>query len=191
MKPKRGITIVAAAAMIVAAASVSPAAAKKTPPPAPSGNLNLRIEGYEVVTNSTDPSRVSIEGIGQLLSDTAGSLSGVETFTAVDPTGSSSETVCNGSVTGQITAPSGGFASGSGQFGVTLSYVPASGAGAICVATTATMLCNRTLGHPIYVNDLDAGEYHCLVTGLTGTGISAASMSAHLGSVSGSNAPTN
>jgi hypothetical protein len=191
MSTKSRMVIITGAAMLLAAASVSPAAAKKAPPPLPSGNLNLRLEGYEIVTGNSGATRISIDGIGQLLSDTAGTLNGIETFTAVDPTGASSESLCSGSITGQITAPTGGFASGNGEFTATLNYAPSSTPGALCVATTATLLCNRTLAHPIYVDDLDAGEYHCIVTSLTGSGISAASMSAHLGSVDGSNAPTN
>jgi hypothetical protein len=196
MSMKSRIAIVAGAALIVAAMAASPALAKKVtppppPPPTPSGNINLRVEGYEITTASGSPTRITIDGIGQLLSDTAGSLNGEETFTAVDPSGASAEEVCTGTVSGQITAPSGGFASGNGEFTISLGYTPASGAGTLCVATTASLLCNRTLAHPAYVDDLDAGEYHCVVTSLSGSGITAASMNAHLGSVEGDNAPTN
>ncbi len=193
MSTKSRIVIVAGAALILAAMATSPAQAHKAPPPpppSPSGNINLRVEGYEITTATGSPARISIDGIGQLSSDTAGSLNGLETFTAVDPS-AADEQVCTGSVTGQITAPSGGFASGNGEFTISLSYSPASGAGTFCAATTASLLCDRTLAHPYYVSDLDAGEYHCVVTNLSGSGISAASMNAHLGSVEGSNAPTN
>jgi hypothetical protein len=57
------------------------------------------------------------------------------------------------------------------------------------------MLCNRTLVVKKDVNDLDAGQYHCLATSVTaGTGatatINGASLQGHVDSVSGSNAPT-
>ncbi len=194
MSTKSRIVTVAGAALLLAAMAASPALAEKPPsppPPTPSGNINLRVEGYEITTATGSSTRISIDGIGQLLSDTAGNLNGVETFTAVDPSGVNAEEVCTGSVSGQITAPSGGFASGNGEFKISLSYTPASGAGTFCVTSTASLLCNRTLAHPAYVNDLDAGEYHCVVTDLSGSGITAASMNAHLGSVEGSNAPTN
>jgi hypothetical protein len=189
------IAVAAGAALLLAAIAASPALAKKAPPPppppTPSGNINLRVEGYEITTATGTAARISVDGIGQLLSDTAGSLNGVETFTAVDPSGVNAEEVCTGSVSGQITAPSGGFASGNGEFTISLSYTPASGAGTFCVATTASLLCNRTLAHPAYIDDLDAGEYHCVVNNLSGSGISAASLNAHLGSVEGTNGPTN
>jgi hypothetical protein len=195
MSIKSRIAAAAGAALLLAGIAASPALAKKAPPspppPTPSGNINLRVEGYEITTATGTVARISIDGIGQLLSDTAGSLNGVESFTAVEPSGVTAEEVCTGSVSGQITAPSGGFASGNGQFTISLSYTPASGAGTLCVATTASLLCNRTLAHPAYVDDLDAGEYHCVVTNLSGSGISAASMNAHLGSVEGTNGPTN
>jgi hypothetical protein len=197
MNLKSRIATVASAALILAAMAASSALAKKAPtpssptPPTPSGNVNLRVEGYETATATGTSTRISIDGIGQLLSDTAGSLNGVETFTAVDPSGVNAEEVCTGSMSGQITPPSGGFASGNGEFKISLSYSPASGAGTFCVASTASLLCNRTLAHPAYVNDLDAGEYHCVVTDLSGSGITAASMNAHLGSVEGTNGPTN
>jgi hypothetical protein len=197
MNVKSRIAVVASAALLLAAMATSPALAKKAPlaptppPPTPSGNINLRVEGYEITNATGSSTRITVDGIGQLLSDTAGSLNGVETFTAVDPSGVNAEEVCSGSVSGQITPPSGGFASGKGEFTISLSYSPASGAGTFCVATTASLLCNRTLAHPAYIDDLDAGEYHCVVTDLSGSEITAASMNAHLGSVEGENAPTN
>jgi hypothetical protein len=194
MSIKSRIAAAAGAVLLLAAIAASPALAKKAPPPpppTPSGNINLRVEGYEITTATGTVARISVDGIGQLLSDTAGSLNGVETFTAVNPSGANAEEVCTGSVSGQITAPSGGFASGNGEFTISLSYSPASGAGTFCVATTASLLCNRTLAHPAYLDDLDAGEYHCVVTNLSGSGISAASMNAHLDSVEGTNGPTN
>jgi hypothetical protein len=196
MSIKTRIAVATGAALLLAAIVASPTLAKKAPPPSPppptpSGNINLRVEGYEITTATGTAARISLDGIGQLLSDTAGSLNGVETFTAVDPSGVNAEEVCTGSVSGQITAPSGGFASGNGEFTISLSYAPTSGAGTFCVATTASLLCNRTLAHPAYIDDLDAGEYHCVVTNLSGSGISAASMNVHLGSVEGTNGPTN
>ena len=90
--------------------------------PVPSGNLNLRLNGYEVVTpeSSTTSTRLSIDGIGQVIADTKGNLSGAETFNAVDATVPAEE-VCNGTVSGTITPPTGGFGSGDGEFTISLS----------------------------------------------------------------------
>ena len=53
---------------------------------APSGNLNLRTDGFELVTpNSGSPAHVDIDGIGQLIADTNGNFTGAETYTAVNP----------------------------------------------------------------------------------------------------------
>jgi hypothetical protein len=142
--------------------------------------------------SSTTPSRLSIDGIGQLIGDTTGNLSGAESFTAVDPTAPAQE-VCAGTVSGAITPPAGGFGSGDGQFTISLVFAPTS-PDAYCIPATTNLLCNRSLLHVLLVKDLDAGQYHCIVTGMTaGTGatsaINAASMDAHIDSARGNNGP--
>ena len=85
-------------------------------------------------------------------------------------------------------------ASGKGDFSISLTFTPAS-AGTYCIPATTAMQCNRTLLHRLLADDLNAGEYHCIVTAMSaGAGAAAlidgASMDGHLDSVRGSNAPT-
>jgi hypothetical protein len=194
MNLKRRIVMVTATAMMLAVARGAARFAAAADLPVPSGNLNLRLNGYEVVTpESSTSTRLSIDAIGQVIADTKGNLSGAETFNAVDATGPAAQ-LCNGTVSGTITPPAGSFGSGDGEFAISLSFTPSS-AGAYCIPATTTMQCNRSLLHKLLVNDLNAGEYHCIVTGMTaGTGatstINAASMDGHLDSARGSNAPT-
>jgi hypothetical protein len=192
---KSRIGMVAATAMVLAVGMGAGRFAAAAGLPVPSGNLNLRLNGYEVVTSesSTTPARLNIDAIGQVIADTKGNLSGAETFNAVDPTVPAEE-VCKGTVSGTITPPTGGFGSGDGEFSLSLSFAPTS-TGAYCIPATTTMQCNRSLLHKVLVDDLDAGQYHCIVTGMTvGTGatstIDAASMDGHLDSARGSNALT-
>ena len=194
MNLRNRIGIAAGAAMLIAVGMSAGRAVAADSLPIPSGKFNLRLNGYEVVTpESSSAAKLSIDAIGQVIGDTGGNLSGAETFNAVDPTAPAEE-VCNGTVTGTITPPSGGFGSGDGEFGVSLTFAPTS-AGSYCIPATTTMQCNRTLLHKLLADDLDAGQYHCIVTGMTAGGgstttINAASMDGHLDSSRGSNAPT-
>jgi len=176
--------------LILLAAMSQLAQAKDALPPIPSGNLNLRIQGYEVVGSD----QVNIRVIGQEIADSEGNFNGDETFTYVDGSADPTSTaVCNGSVTGgTITAQGGSFGtSGEGEFVITVPFTPATPvSGTACVEQTTTMQCERTLAHPLLVGDLDAGQYHCIVTSVSGTGIGGASMDGHLDSVAGSNSPT-
>ncbi|HLW72398.1 MAG TPA: hypothetical protein VKS22_17475 [Candidatus Binataceae bacterium] len=168
---------------------------------APSGNMNLRTEGYELITPSGGATeRIDVDAIGQVIADTSGNFTGAESFTGVNsalPPGSEVEDVCSGTLAGTITAPAGAFASDSGEFTLTSTYTPSStSTGVSCIPSTVSMLCNRTLVVKKNANDLDAGQYHCLVTGVTaGSGatatIAGASLRGYIDSVSGSNAPTN
>jgi hypothetical protein len=175
-------------ASLIVAAGLSATATAKTP--APSGNLNLRVQGYELVGSG----QVSIQAIGQEISDSQGNFNGDETFTYVDAAaGPTSTAVCAGAITGgTIKAQGGSFGtSGEGQFVITLPFTPSTAVpGTACIASTTTMLCNRTLVHKDLIGDLDAGAYHCIVIGVSGTGIGAAAMDGHLDSVAGSNSPT-
>ncbi len=77
MNFKSRIGIVAGTAMLLAVGMSAGQFASAAEPRSPSGNLDLRLNGYEVVTpqSSTTPSRLSIDGIGQLIGDTtAGGL---------------------------------------------------------------------------------------------------------------------
>jgi hypothetical protein len=173
---------------LILAASVGQFASAKTT--GPSGNLNLRMEGYVLVGSS----EVSIRAIGQEISDTAGNFNGDETFTYVAADSApTTTTICAGNVTGgTIKAQGGSFGTlDEGQFVITLPFTPSTAVpGTACVASTATMLCNRTLEHKTLLSALEAGAYHCIVTGVSGSGIGGASMQGHLDSVAGSNSPT-
>ena len=194
MNLRNRIGIAAGAAMLMAVGMSAGRAAAADSLPIASGKFNLRLNGYEVVTpESSSAARLSIDAIGQVTGDAGGNLNGAETFNAVDPTVPAEE-VCNGTITGTITPPSGGFGSGDGEFKVSLTFAPGS-AGSYCIPATTTMQCNRTLLHKLLADDLDAGQYHCIVTGMTAGGgstttINAASMDGHLDSSRGSNAPT-
>jgi len=74
MKFSKGIGVVAGLALAAAVASggIASAANKR-----PSGNLNLQITGYEVLTPSGGSAgQYTLNGIGQVIGDTGGSLSG-------------------------------------------------------------------------------------------------------------------
>lgn len=106
------------------------------------------------------------------------------------------EEVCNDTVTGTITPPAAGFASSDGSFTASLALVPGSSATADCEGATVSLLCNRTLLHQLYVDDLDAGIYHCIATSVVAanggtTLIDAASLDVTIDSVRGANAPNN
>jgi type 1 fimbria pilin len=76
MSKKSFVGMMAAAAM-AAAVGAGPVAFAKSKPATPSGDMNLRFQGYELAGTQ----QVSINGIGQLSVDTGGSItSGVETF---------------------------------------------------------------------------------------------------------------
>ena len=188
MNFRRGIGVASSLALVLAGAS----AAFAKGAPAPSGNLNLRIDGYEVLTPSAgSPGQYTINGLGQVIGDSTGSLSGVLTYTLVDPSTPSEET-CNDTVTGTVTAPTGGFSQPDGSFTINLTLA---GGSANCEGATIALLCNRTLEHHNFVDDLDAGTYHCIATGVTAaeggtTAIDAASLTVRIGSVDGANAPT-
>jgi hypothetical protein len=178
-----------AAAAMVAAVGAGPLAFAKNGKPTPSGNMNLRLQGYEKISGE----QVNILGIGQEIVDTGGSFLGDETFTYVDPA-SLGTGVCDGTISaGAIAFQGGGFGTdGQGQFNITMTFTPKGGTGGTaCDTTVTTLLCNRTLVHKNLVSDLNAGQYHCVATNVTvgGTGVPA-SMEGHLDIVSGSNGPT-
>jgi hypothetical protein len=194
MNLRNRIGIAAGAAMLIVVGIGAKRSAAADSLPIPPGKFNLRLNGYEVVTpEGSSAARLSIDAIGQVIGDAGGNLNGAETFNAVDPTVPAEE-VCNGTVTGTITPPSGGFGSGDGEFKVSLTFAPTS-AGSYCIPATTTMQCNRTLLHKLLADDLGAGQYHCIVTGMTAGGgstttINAASMDAHLDSSRGNNGTT-
>ncbi|HVN90645.1 MAG TPA: hypothetical protein VMT61_12590 [Candidatus Binataceae bacterium] len=175
--------------VLILVAAMGQLAQAKDKVPIPSGNLNLRIQGYAMVGSD----QVSIRAIGQEIADTQGNFNGDETFTYVDASASPTSTAaCSGTVTGgTIVAQAGSFGTpGEGEFVITVPFSPTTPVtGTACVAQTTTMQCERTLAHKPLVNDLNAGAYHCIVTGISGLGIGAASMEGHLDSVAGSNSP--
>lgn len=186
MSKKSFVGMMGAAAML-AVVGAGPFAFAK----GPSGNMNLRLNGYETVTGS---GQVSILAIGQVISDTGGIFSGSAVITATDP--STPETdACAVSITdGKIIAPTASFSQPDGLFTISLTFGTTS-AGTFCGdnnGATVSLACNRTLVHKNLVEDLDAGQYHCVVTGITGGtpgAITGESMEGHLDIVSGSNSP--
>jgi len=193
MKFSKGIGVVAGLAL---AAAVAPGGIASAANKRPLGNLNLQITGYEVLTPSGGSAgQYTVNGIGQVIGDTGGSLSGGLTYTLVD-VHLATEEVCNDTVTGTITPPASGFASSDGSFIASLALVPGSSATADCEGATVSLLCNRTLLHQLYVDDLDAGIYHCIATSVAAanggtTLIDAASLDVTIDSVRGANAPNN
>jgi hypothetical protein len=158
----------------------------------PSGNMNLRLNGSETIAAA----QVSFLGIGQVISNSAGSFSGSVTFTASDASESDTCTAAIAQAAGQITAPKGNFSQTDGLFTISM---PLSGIAAVtttdtfCNANVGAALalsCNRTLVHKNLVNDLDAGQYHCVVTGISGSaGVTGQSMEGHLDISAGANSP--
>jgi len=186
MKFVKGVGV--ATGLALALAGSSAAFAKG---PAPSGNLNLRIDGYEVFTPTGETAgQYTINGLGQVIGDSNGVLNGTLTYTQIDAL-TATEDVCPDTVTGNITAPTGSFGLADGSFTIALSLTPpASPTG--CGGAAIDLLCNRTLVHHNLVNDLDAGAYHCIATSVTPTSGTAipASLTVRIGSVEGANAPT-
>jgi hypothetical protein len=193
MKFSKGIGAAAGLALAAAVASGGIAFAARKPP---TGNLNVQITGYEVLTPSEGSAgQYTVNGLGQVIGDTGGSLSGDLTYTLVD-VHLATEEQCHDTVTGTTTAPTGGFASSDGSFTASLTLAPGSGATADCEGATVSLLCNRTLLHKVFVDDLDAGTYHCIATSVAAvsggtTLIDAASLDVTIDSVEGANAPNN
>jgi hypothetical protein len=158
----------------------------------PSGNMNLRLNGTETIGGD----QVSFLGIGQVISDSGGAFSGSVTFTAADAGESDTCTGAIAQAAGQISAPKGTFSQVDGLFTISLplsSVAAVTTADTFCTANnnaTLALSCNRTLVHKNLVNDLDAGQYHCVVTGITGsTAITGESMEGHLDISAGANSP--
>lgn len=194
MKITRGISVASGLALILAGSGV--AFAKGASAPGPSGNLNVRIDGFEVLTPSGGVAgQYTVNGLGQVIGDANGDLDGVLTYTLVNAA-SASEQTCNDSLSGStITAPTGNFSDTGGSFTASLALTAASGAASDCESATIALTCNRTLQHHNFVDDLNAGTYHCIATGVTAasggtTAINAASLTVRIGSVDGANAPT-
>lgn len=186
MKFFKGIGVATGLAMALAGSS----AAFAKGPVGPSGNLNLRIDGYEVFTPTGEAAgQYTINGLGQVIGDSTGSLSGTLTYTQVDAL-TATEDVCADPVTGITTAPTGSFSQPDGSFTIALSLTspPTNPTG--CGAATIDLLCNRTLVHQNLRPDLDAGTYHCIATSVTGGSAIPASLTVRIGSVEGANAPT-
>jgi hypothetical protein len=186
MNKRIRIGVIGAAAFAMASGAGPFAFAK-----GPSGDMNLRLNGNEIIGASAPGTPVSILAIGQVIvSPTTGAFAGSATITAVD----ASETdVCAMTISGgSITAPKGGFSSADGLFTISLPLATTS-TGTFCGdnnTAAITLSCTRTLIHKNLVNDLDAGQYHCVVTGITGgTDLLGASAEGHLDIVSGSNSP--
>lgn len=144
---------------IAAASDALAFAANKSP----SGNLNLRMTGYGVLTPTGMPAgQYTINGIGQVIRDTDGTLK-ENSHTMVDAAAATEET-CNDKVTGTISAPSSSFSQSGGSFSGSQPLTPGVQDGADCEGATVSMLCNRTLLHLNFVDDLDSGTYHCIAT---------------------------
>ncbi len=191
----RRYVIGAAIAGLAIAGMGSGSALARPSKPTPSGNMNLKFQGSEYALVSSEATTIQIDGLGQLIADKQGNLSGAETFTAVN-SDSQTENVCSGSVSGSITPPSGNFGSGAGSFTANLTFTPGGNSGAYCFpsgTTSMALLCNRTLLHENLASELDAGTYRCVATGVSVSGgsdsINAATMGARIGITRGNNAP--
>ncbi|HTT76937.1 MAG TPA: hypothetical protein VMF50_13295 [Candidatus Binataceae bacterium] len=185
MKFSTGIGV--ASTLTLALAGASQAYAKAS---APSGNLNLRIDGYEVLAPTVNsPAQYTVTGLGQVIGNSSGTLDGVLTYTLVDVSAATQDT-CSDTVSGTITPPTGNFSQAGGSFTASLTLTETSGGGE-CESSTIALLCNRTLLHHDFVDDLNAGTYHCIATSVTPNDSSPipASLTVRIGSVEGANAP--
>ncbi|MGA2409582.1 MAG: hypothetical protein ABSG46_04245 [Candidatus Binataceae bacterium] len=189
MKFSKGISLSAGLGLMIAGVNGA-AFAKQTP----SGNLNVRVTGYEILGGGA-AGQYTVNGLGQVIGDTTGVLDGDLIYTLVDA-GAATEEECTEQISGSITAPSGSFSLADGNFTGTLTLTPVSSPvqTADCDGATLDLLCNRTLLHKGFVNDLDDGAYHCIATAATASGsataIEAASLDVTINSVEGANAPT-
>jgi len=187
MNKRIRVGIIGAAALAMATGAGPFAFAKG----GPSGNMNLRLNGSETVGGD----QVSFLGIGQVISNSSGSFSGSITFTAADAVESDTCTGAIAQAAGQISAPKGTFSQTDGLFTISLplsSVVAVTTADTFCTANnnaTMSLSCNRTLAHKNLVNDLDAGQYHCVVTGISGGSVTGESLEGHLDISAGSNSP--
>jgi hypothetical protein len=187
MNKRIRVGIIGAAALAMATGAGPFAFAKG----GPSGNMNLRLNGSETVGGD----QVSFLGIGQVISNSSGSFSGSITFTASDAVESDTCTGAIAQAAGQISAPKGAFSQTDGLFTISLplsSVVAVTTADTFCTANnnaTMSLSCNRTLAHKNLVNDLDAGQYHCVVTGISGGSVTGESLEGHLDISAGSNSP--
>jgi len=165
----------------------------------PSGNMNFRLNGYEVISSK----QVSILAIGQVIANAEGQFGGTVTFTVVDPSTPAAD-VCTASIDSSTTPgtikapPADSFGTPSGLFEISMPFASITGtggAGGLCEVDyesgdSLTLMCNRTLVHKNLVNDLDAGEYHCVATGATSLKNSVpVSAEGHLDISAGSNSP--
>jgi len=194
---KKGTIAIAMGAVMILAIGTGRAIATKA---VPSGNLNLRVTGSELLTPGGDSSavRLAIDGIGQVIGDSTGTLSGAETYTALVTNSSTvepAEQVCQGTISGSITPPAGDFASTTGEFTASLTFTPVADSASYCIPATTTLVCSRALFHEALVNELDAGEYTCVATGATAAGgaettVDGVSLTVNITSVRGGNSPT-
>ncbi|HUN59208.1 MAG TPA: hypothetical protein VMU41_13930 [Candidatus Binataceae bacterium] len=187
MKFSTGISVASALALAIGGSGAAFAKSASVP----SGNLNLRIDGYEVYTPTGETAgQYTINGLGQVIGDSTGTLTGTLSYTQVDAA-TATEDLCNDTVAGTITAPTGSFGLTNGSFTASLALTSPEANPAGCGGATMDLLCNRTLLHHNFVDDLDAGTYHCVATSVTPAGGSAvpASLTVRIGSVEGANAP--
>jgi hypothetical protein len=178
---RKTVGFLAAAALAIAGAGVaSPALARRSNP---GGLFNVRIGGYEMVTESGVPMRLSLKGAGTIHSDPSGNLSaGAITFSSTNgalPEATPVSSTCTGTATGTITAASNQL------YTIALAYTDSSDSG-LCLSQTLTMSCVRSIGLRGLAPDLAAGGYGCVVTGVSGvdaasTTIDGMSLSGHFG----------
>jgi hypothetical protein len=178
---RKSIGLLAATAIAIAGAGISGTAFARRSNPG--GLFNLRIGGFEMVTESGNSSRLSIKSIGTIQADPSGNLtSGAIAMTATDgslPEATPVGTTCTGTASGTISA------AGSQTYNITLAYTDSANSGQ-CLSQTLAMTCVRHIAPKGLAADLAAGGYGCVVTGVSGvsaasTSIDAASMSAHFG----------
>ncbi|HXW83782.1 MAG TPA: hypothetical protein VEJ86_05220 [Candidatus Binataceae bacterium] len=176
----KNLTIVSlSAAALLGLASFSPASAHSNP----GGLFDVAIDGYELVTESTVQSRLTIKAHGTVVADPTGTLSdGAFTISSVNgaiPESTPAGSVCTGTATGTIASAS------NQQYKITLDYSDSVNSGQ-CLSQDLTMVCNRHVSPAGLAIDLAAGHYDCVVTEVSGvtasdTTIDAASLETGFG----------
>ena len=158
---KLTVISIGAATALLGLASIAPASAHSNP----GGLFNVAIDGYELVTESSVQSRLTLKGHGTITADPTGDLSGgaftIASVNGAIPESSPASSVCTGTATGKITAAS------NQQYTITLDYTDSVNSGQ-CLSQDLTMICNRHVAPAGLRFDLAAGHYDCVVTGVGG-----------------------
>jgi hypothetical protein len=131
----------------------------------PARSFDVTFEGFYVINANQATTNQQLKGIGVITADAAGTLSGVETFTLVNPSTnlSNSTLVCSGSIgpASTITANS------DGTYAMSIGFITNSDASVGCVSSITNLVCARHVVRKALQNDLSAGQYDCVATAAT------------------------